>query len=168
MKKLMMLVLLILLVGCQQRDISVALTPGYDIIGINEEWMDEGCILNINADFAIDMEVSSNSLDITTPGEYNIVYFEEYDGTEYTCLRIVKVIDETRPVVALNPGIDTIIVGEEWIDAGITIDGSNNDIVVTGTVDVNTVGVYEITYTVTNEAMNVTIITRIINVIEVG
>ena len=166
MKKLILLVLLILLVGCQQQDISVVLNPGYDIIGINEEWIDEGCTLDINDDFTIDMEVSSNNLDVTKSGEYNIVYFEEYGGNEYTCLRIVKVIDETGPVVTLNPGIDTIIVGEEWIDASITVEGSNNDIVVMGTVDSNTAGSYEIIYIVTDDTMDVTIITRIINVIE--
>lgn len=169
MKKLMLLVLLILLVGCQPRDISVVLNPGYDIIGVNEEWVDDGCTLNINSDFAIDMEPDSSELDLTTPGEYEINYSEEYGGVEYNCKRIVKVLDLEAPVVVLNPGIDTIVKGETWVDAGVTAtDNLDTElfIQVEGIVFNNIVGTYIITYTVIDDEVNVTIIERIINVIE--
>ena len=96
MKRIIILVvLLLLLVGCRERDISVALNPGYDIIGVNEEWIDEGCTLNINSDFSIEMGVDSSELDLSTPGEYIIHYNEEYADTEYNCIRMVKVVDES-------------------------------------------------------------------------
>jgi len=172
MKKLSLIVLLLLVVtlaSCQPRDISVVLNEGYDIIGVNEEWEDAGCTLNINADFAIEMEVLSNNVDITTPGEYQVVYFEEYASEEHTCLRIVKVVDEEPPTVTLNPGIDTIIIGEEWEDAGVTISDNLDEsptVEVSGTVNSSVVGSYEITYIITDDYLNTTVITRIVNVIE--
>jgi len=169
MKKLMVLFILILLVGCLPRDISVVLNEGYDIIGVNDEWIDEGCTLNINADFAIDMEVASNNVDLTTPGEYHVVYIEEYDSVEYTCLRIVKVIDEEAPTVVLNPGIDTINAFDEWVDAGVTVTDNFDDdcvVLVEGIVRNEIVGSYEITYLVIDDAGNITEIIRVVNVIE--
>jgi len=172
MKKLSLLLLLLFVVtlaSCQPRDISVVLNEGYDIIGVNEEWEDGGCTLNINADFAIEMEVYSNNLDLTTPGEYQVIYYEEYASTEYTCLRIVKVVDEEAPVVTLTLGIDTVLVGEPWEDTGVVVVDNldeNPSIVVTGSVNINVVGSYEITYTVTDDFLNTSVITRIVNVIE--
>ncbi len=164
-----LLLLVVILTSCQPRDISTVLNEGYDIIGINEEWEDAGCILHINSDLLIEMEVFSNNIDFTTPGEYQVVYYAEYGNEEYTCLRIVKVIDEESPLISLNPGIDTILVGEEWEDAGVTVTDNLDEsptIVVTGTVNNNIVGSYEITYTVTDDFFNTTVITRIVNVIE--
>jgi len=169
MRKLLLLILLILLVGCQPRDISVVLNPGYDIIGVNEEWVDDGCTLNINSDFSIDMAVYSNEIDLTTPGEYQVIYFEEYRSVDYSCLRIVKVIDLEAPEVELNPGIDTIIKGETWIDAGVTAtDDFDTELLiqVDGVVLTNIVGTYVITYTVIDDELNTTIVERTINVIE--
>ncbi len=170
MKKLLMiLVLLLLLVGCQQRDISVVLNPGYDIIGVNEEWIDEGCTLNINSDYSIDMGVDLSNLDLAVPGEYIVHYEEEYANTEYECIRIVKVVDAIAPVVTLNEGVDTVALGETWIDSGVNAtDNFNTEltIVIDGSVNINVAGSYEITYTVTDDAENETIVIRIINVIE--
>ena len=170
MKKLILLVLLILVLsGCTPRDIYVELNEGYDIIGVNEVWEDSGCTLHINSDFEIMMGVSASEIDITTPGEYRVDYLEEYGNVEYTCLRIVKVVDEEGPVVALNAGIDTILVSEVWIDSGVTItDNFDTDLeaVVSGTVQNEIVGSYEIIYTITDSSGNVTEISRIVNVIE--
>lgn len=175
MKKLIIFSLLILLVGCEKvvddENITVELNPGYDIVGINTEWNDAGCSLNVNDNLTIDMDISSNNIEITEFGEYTVIYLEEYNSIEYNCTRIVKVIDVIAPLVELNPGIDTIILGEEWIDAGITATDDydiNLFITVTGTVDINTIGSYAITYTVIDYYMNKTIVTRIINVIELG
>lgn len=169
MRKLMLFIFLFLLVGCTPRDISVELNEGYDIIGVNEEWIDDGCTLHINGDFEIDMGVYSNEIDITTPGEYRVVYLEEYGSVEYTCLRIVKVVDEEAPVVVLNPGVDTIFVFDEWIDAGVTATDNFDDYVVVlvlGIVRNEIVGSYEITYHAVDDAGNITEIIRVVNVIE--
>lgn len=169
MKKLLVILSLLLLTGCYPREISVILNEGYDIIGVNEEWEDAGCILNVNEKTSLDMDVYSNNLDLTTPGEYEIIYSKEYDNTDYTCKRIIKVVDEEAPLVFLIEGIDTIVKGGIWNDAGITtLDNFDTDldITVTGSVNINVVGSYEITYTVIDDAQNVTIITRIVNIID--
>jgi len=164
-----LLIALITLASCTPRDISVVLNAGDDIVGVNEEWEDAGCTLNINANYAIEMGILSSDLDLTTPGEYRVVYSEEYASEDYTCLRIVKVVDEEPPVVTLNAGIDTIKVGETWEDAGVVVTdnlATSLDVGVSGTVNSNVAGSYEIIYTVTDDYLNTTIITRIVTVIE--
>ncbi len=169
MKKIILIIILILLVGCEKRNISIVLNPGYDIVGMDTTWIDEGCTLNINSSLSIEMEVYSNNVDLTTPGEYNVIYHEEYGGELHTCLRIVKVIDDIAPTVTLNSGIDTIKKGEEWIDTGVIITDNLDDTFFTqvlGTVNINVIGTYEIEYTAIDDAGNVTIVIRIVNVIE--
>ena len=171
MKKLMVLILLVLLTGCQKEEVTVVLNPGYDIVGINTEWTDEGCSILIDNELQKVMTVSSNDIDLTALGEYNVVYEKEYEKEVYTCLRVVKVVDHIPPVVVLNGGIDTIILGEEWIDAGATAtDNIDTELTieVTGTVDTNTLGSYEIFYITRDDAQNTTVIKRIVNVIEQG
>lgn len=170
MKKIMILIFLIFLTGCQKEEISVVLNPGYDIVGINSEWVDEGCSLQID-NTTKDMTVHTNEVDLTSLGEYDVIYTIEYKDDEYICKRTVKVIDDVVPVVFLNSGIDTIILGENWVDAGITAsDNLDNDlsIEIRGTVDTNVLGSYEITYIVRDNASNTTVVKRIVNVIEQG
>jgi xanthosine utilization system XapX-like protein len=79
------------------------------------------------------------------------------------------VIDQTPPVLTLNLGIDTILVGEEWIDESATvIDNSNEaiEIVVTGSVNTSVAGTYEITYTATDSSGNTSSIKRFVTVYE--
>ena len=169
MKKIILLMMIILLAGCQKAEITVELNPGYDIVGINTEWEDAGCSIMSDEVFAKTMTVQSSDVDITSLGEYSVVYSAEYDKEEYTCLRIVKVVDHIPPVVELNIGIDTVILGEEWVDAGVIVTDNvdtNLTTEVTGTVDTNTLGSYEITYITRDNAQNTTVIKRIINVIE--
>lgn len=169
MKKILLLILLILLVGCQKRDISVVLNDGYDIIEVGATWVDEGCTLNINTNVSRDMEVYSDLPDLNELGEYDVIYYEEYDNVEYSCKRVVKVVDTTKPVVTLNSGIDTVVLGETWIDAGVTItDNLDSGLTATviGIVDVDTLNMYLITYSVTDKSMNTTLVSRIVNIIE--
>ena len=167
MKKILFIVFILLLTGCKKEDITTELSAGYDILGLNTEWVDEGCLLNVD-NVVYDMDVVSNDIDLTTIGEYSVLYELDYEKETYTCIRIVKVIDDIPPVGTLYSGIDTIILGETWEDAGVNVTDNYDSevtIVVTGTVDTSTVGTYEIIYTITDSSENQTIITRIVNVI---
>lgn len=168
MKKLIVSLLFIfILSACSKETVEVSLNPGYDIVSVNTSWDDEGCSLVIDSSEVVPMDTPTQQVDITTLGEYSIVYNKEYGGKDYTCQRIVKVIDDIAPIVTLNGGIDTIFVGEEWIDMGVTaIDNIAGDLVYTtsGTVDSEVTGTYEITYTVTDQFLNETVVKRIITV----
>ena len=169
MRKLMIFMLLFLLVGCQKDDVTVILNPGYDIVGIDTEWTDEGCSILIDGELQRAMTVLSNDIDLTALGEYSVVYEIEYEKEVYTCLRVVKVEDHIPPVIVLNAGIDTVFLDEEWVDAGATAtDNIDSDLIieVTGTVDTSIIGSYEILYITRDSARNTTVIKRIITVIE--
>jgi|LGVF01.2.fsa_nt_gb hypothetical protein len=169
MKKLLLLLPIVLsLISCSKDVISTELEAGYDIVKVDSEWFDEGCILNENDEKNIEMYVKSNNVDTSTIGDYEVVYSLAYGSENYTCLRIIKVIDDEAPTITLNAGIDTIIKGEEWIDTGVTVfDNYDFDVTVEmiGIVSNNIVGTYVITYTATDNSGNSKSIERIINVI---
>jgi|LGVF01.2.fsa_nt_gb hypothetical protein len=169
MKKIIItLSLLFLLSACNvPNEYSIELNPGKDIISVGEEFIDGGCFLYLN-EAKYTMDVSLDNLDIDEIGEYEITYLKTIDEYSYQCLRIVKVIDDVKPVVTLNPGIDTIVLGSEHTDSGVTaVDNYSADLLVvtTSDLDVNQVGSYTIMYTVTDESNNRTIIIRYVTVI---
>ena len=97
------------------------------------------------------------------------IYVKEYGNVEYTCKRTVKVIDNTSPIVTLNLGIDTLVVGNGWVDAGVLATDDFDDdlrVEVYGSVDYYTIGQYEITYIVTDNFLNYTTVIRIVNITE--
>lgn len=171
MKKIMILFVLIVLTACTPDPdvISINLNEGIDIITVGESHIDEGCIITIN-DIDEAMLVESNTLDELELGEYEINYTYEHKDETFTCKRIVKVIDDISPVVTLNPGKDTIKVGEVFVDGGIiyndNYDGTDVLVEIDYPFDGNTVGRYIVTYTVTDSSFNETVIIRVVNVIE--
>ncbi|WP_438963170.1 immunoglobulin-like domain-containing protein, partial [Nonlabens sp.] len=90
-----------------------------------------------------------------------------------TVTRTVNVVDTGLPVITLL-GIDpvTIEVGGTYTDAGATAtdnyDGDlTSSIVVSGSVDVNTLGVYTLSYDVTDSSSNAAVtVTRTVNVVD--
>jgi len=170
MKKLLALFLLLLLTGCKEEFlIETYLNPGYDIISLNESWIDEGCNLVINENEFLEMAVFNDIIDTSYIEEHEVNYRISYEGQEYTCKRIVKVIDDIAPTISLNPGMDTITQGTIWIDASVTFSDNYDDdltLEVIGSVDVNEIGIYFVTYTVTDQSNNSTSKTRVITVIE--
>ncbi|PKK96566.1 MAG: hypothetical protein CVV58_05715 [Tenericutes bacterium HGW-Tenericutes-3] len=78
---------------------------------------------------------------------------------------VVTVVDTVKPIVSLNPSIDSIYVGDVYIDYGVNvIDSTQTQVGVLGTVDTTTEGIYMLTYIVTDEALNVTQIVRYVHV----
>jgi hypothetical protein len=108
--------------------------------------------------------VCGSSVNVTTtgtvnpnaPGTYTINYSASANGFTTEATRIVTVQDTVAPVITLN-GNNPMIVGfgTVFTDPGATAsDGCAGDltslIVVTGSVDTNTVGFYALTYTVSD------------------
>jgi uncharacterized repeat protein (TIGR01451 family) len=108
--------------------------------------------------------VCGNPVTVTTtgaanpnaPGTYTITYSATANGFTTQATRIVTVQDTVAPVITLN-GANPMVVGfgTVFTDPGATAsDGCAGDltsaIVVTGSVDTNTVGFYALTYTVSD------------------
>ena len=107
--------------------------------------------------------VCGNSVPVTTtgtfvnaPGTYTLTYSATANGFTTQATRIVTVVDTVAPVITLN-GANPMVVGfgTVFTDPGATAsDGCAGDltgsIVVTGSVDTNTVGFYALTYTVSD------------------
>jgi hypothetical protein len=173
MKKIKILLLTVFfalaIVACTAtpEDIKFYLNPGIDTIEINSEYDDPGVTARV---FGINRstEIIENTLDVTKIGSYHITYNFVYQDYNLTLVRIVTVIDETPPVLELNPGIDTIKVNETWQDASISYYDNSEDEVsfnVEGFVNNTITGTYIITYTIIDSSGNESHIYRYVNVI---
>lgn len=126
---------------------SIQLSPGIDTISVGDQWIDGGVS---ELDNYLYVEIN-HSVDTDKPGRYT-VFYDIYDQNQYllTIERIVKVIDiEASIFIELNPGITTIIVGQPYIEAGITHNQGQLEII--SDVNTKTPGVYKVIYRVTFE-----------------
>lgn len=168
--RIITLVFIFFLAGCSlitEDQLSLTLNPGIDTVEINTIFSDAGAKARVGIQ-KIDTEVIKNEVDLSQIGSYHIVYEAKYNDKSYYITRIVNVIDETPPVISLNPGIDTIKINKEWIDAGVTVyDNSlkNCQAKTLGIVDTTTEGEYEIIYIATDPSGNETRISRFVSVI---
>ena len=110
---------------------------------------------------------TSGSVDVNTVGTYTISYSAtDAAGNEGTATRTVTVVDTTAPVVTVtgdNPA--TVELGSTYTDAGATADGGET-VTTSGSVDVNTVGTYTISYSATDAAGNEGTATRTVTVVD--
>ncbi len=142
---------------------------------------DPGATANDNEDGDLTSNiVKTGTVDTTTVGTYTLTYtVTDSGGLTATVTRTVNVksTDTVPPVITLNTFNcqeinQTIEKGSSFTDVGATandnIDGDiSSNIVVTGTVDTNTVGAYTLKYNVSDAAGNAAIEkSRIIKVIE--
>lgn len=172
MKKILFILFmlsLMYLVGCTKINpdvLVIQLNPGIDTIELGSSHQDAGAQASYGQK-SLDVHVVSNDIDVNQVGTYEIIYQVTYkDITKYT-RRIIDVIDQKAPILALNPGIDTITVGEIWIDTGIMVDDESEieSIIIVGSVG-SIIGDYTILYQVTDVFGNTSMISRIISVIE--
>ena len=77
----------------------------------------------------------------------------------------VTVSDTEKPIVFLNPSVDSIYIGDVYEDFGVNItDSTETTVVVQGEVNETIPGIYELIYTVTDEGLNQTQVMRYIHV----
>lgn len=168
MKKYMIMfmfsILLIGLYACAEPSIDrlkISLNPGIDTIDVDTPFIDEGAKASYGLR-RLDVEVISNTVDTSTPGVYEIVYYTTHLDFEKTITRMVTVVDDFMPNVDLNVGLDTVFVGDVWIDAGVDSD-DEIDVLVSGFVNTNIAGEYIITYRINDGQLT---LKRYVNVIE--
>ena len=108
---------------------------------------------------------------MNTTGTYVLTYsVADAAGNEANASRTVTVVDTTHPVLTLLGDANMSQAKDSaWVDPGATasdsLDGNlTSSITITGTVDVNTTGVYTLTYSVSDGASNEANATRVVNV----
>ena len=112
----------------------------------------------------------SGTVNTNIADTYTITYSAtDAAGNTGTATRTVIVEDTTEPVITVNL-VDgslnlTHELGTVYNDAGATSDGGET-VTTTGTVDVNTLGTYTITYSATDAAGNTGTATRTVEVVD--
>jgi PKD repeat protein len=101
----------------------------------------------------------AGNVDSTVIGRYYIIYNAvDLNGNAGTKVRVVNVIDDLSPVITLTgAGNMTADFGRSFADPGTTVsDNYYNGLVttVTGSVNVNSMGTYTLTYNVTDPSGN--------------
>jgi len=135
-------------------------------------YVEAGASATDNLDGSVEVTISG-SVDVNTIGNYVITYSAtDAANNMATATRAVNIViaaDTTPPVITLNgANIVNLIQGSAYAEAGaIATDGVDGSIVVTvsGSVDVNTVGNYVITYSATDAANNTASAIRTVNIV---
>ncbi|KFZ26633.1 MAG: hypothetical protein KQ78_01158 [Candidatus Izimaplasma bacterium HR2] len=141
---------------------------GQDTVEINTSWEDAGAWLEYE-DMKVDVDSTTGTVDETTLGLYEIVYSLTYEEKDYTISRYVIVVDQTKPIITLNEGVDSITANGTWVDSGaIATDNSGEiiTIIISGTVDTTITGTYEIVYSAEDSSGNIETVTRYVTVFE--
>lgn len=173
MKKISLLLFFMtsfVLFGCTKlkTEVTYTLNPGRDTILIGETWIDEGITIKYG-DTELTVTTDQSDLNNLAVGTYKIMYEAVHRFVHYSYVRYVQVIDGVAPMIELNPGVDTVFVGDTWIDAGVILNDDTDtspSLVVTGSVDTSVAGTYTITYTATDHWQNNRQCIRIVTVIE--
>lgn len=142
-------------------------------INIGSTYIDAGAIATDNIDASLSVS-TTGTVNPNAIGSYLITYnAQDSSGNiAISVTRTVNVIDVSSPIITIlgsNP--ITINIGTIYSDAGATaiddVDGDvTSEIITTGTVNVNAIGTYNITYTITDTAGNIANATRTVNVID--
>ncbi|WP_462152936.1 immunoglobulin-like domain-containing protein [Pseudoalteromonas xiamenensis] len=114
----------------------------------------------------------TNDAPAVLPLGANTITFEAVDssGNRASQTAVLTIADQTKPVLTLNgSNAITLAVGEVYSELGANavdnVDGDiSNKVTVSGTVDSAAVGVYTVTYTVSDAAGNSTSVTRSVSV----
>ena len=134
------------------------------IIEVGNAYMDPGATAYDEFEGRLD-PVRTGTVDTDTTGIYMYTYTAtDAAGNVGTATRQIVVLDTTAPEITLNGNSTvTISVGDSYTDAGATaIDNYDGALTpeMSGSVNTSTAGTYTITWTATDAAGNVGIVTR--------
>ena len=126
---------------------------------------------NADGDISADIITTGASFNANVVGSYTVRYnVSDSAGNQATEItRTVNVVDQINPVINVTPSSLSIIQGSAYTDSGVTATDNNDgditgSIVTTGSVDVNTLGSYTLSYSVTDAAGNVGTASRVVTV----
>lgn len=122
-----------------------SLAPGVDTVYLDSSWLDGGInYTQINIEYEIE-----GSVNLQVIGNYQLIYILKVNDVEIGRLtRIVRVIEkpEEAVIITLNPGLSTLFVGSNYVEAGAV--ASYGVVNIIGSVDTTKPGVYIIEYQV--------------------
>ena len=156
--------------------------PTITLVGDNPLTLEVGSVFSDPGATAIDAYdgdltnsiVVTGNVDVSTVGNYTLSYnvTDSSGNPAATVSRTVSIVDTTAPIINLVGDNSLILeVGSSFTDPGATAidsyDGDlTNSIVVTGNINVSTVGTYTITYSATDASNNTVTATRTVNVVD--
>ena len=143
-------------------------------IDINSDYKDLGAVAKLDDKDISNMITIEGKVDVKKTGDYTIVYsitnLKGYKKKEIK--RVVKVRDFVKPTLKLKGSvIHKISYGSKYVDPGYSAsDNYDGDltkkVVVSGSVDVNKIGTYKVTYTIVDSSGNKIVKTRSVKVID--
>lgn len=115
-----------------------------------------------------DVFVATDSVNYHQVGTYMVkLTITDRSNNRFSRTFNVTVQDTLAPEVTLRPSVDTIPVGETYLDQKVKVsDGTDTVTVVSGEVDTRVAGTYILTYTVTDSVGNQTVVTRYVTVFD--
>ncbi|OGI29826.1 MAG: hypothetical protein A2288_03645 [Candidatus Moranbacteria bacterium RIFOXYA12_FULL_44_15] len=153
----------------------VMITIGTDTVEVHTSFTDAGATWTDAVDGSGTVaSATSGTVNTDVVGDYTLTYaYTDANSNTGSATRTVHVVDTTRPVITLlgvTPA--TVELGSTYTDAGATAldnyDGNlTTNIVAVNPVDANIVGVYTVTYNVTDIHHNVADqVTRTVDVVD--
>ena len=149
--------------------LRLKLNGGAATVKLGEEYIDEGVSAKyMNKDVDV---TTSNDIDNTKVGSYSYTYKVTYKKISKEIQRTINVVDEEPPTITLNGRNDLIIVkGSKYTELGAKAtdkyDGDITDINISGEVNTNEVGTYQLVYTAKDSSNNEANAIRTINVVD--
>lgn len=139
---------------------------------VGREYKEKGTTFKIfNNVMEKDVKVKNN-VNSKKIGKYYVDYSTKYLFVKFHLRRTVNVVDSVKPLIKINGRKEMYLyLGEKYEEPGaVAYDNYDKDISdkikITGKVDINKEGKYEIKYTVTDSSDNKKTVKRIVNVIE--
>ena len=142
-------------------------------VNLGDSYADAGATANDNINGSIPVTITG-TVNPSVVGTYTITYdaTDTAGNNAVSVVRTINVIDVSAPVITIlgsNPV--NINIGSSYTDSGATaiddVDGNvTGQITTTSTININVLGSYTVTYTVSDLAGNIANTTRTVNVID--
>lgn len=147
------------------------------IINIGDTYTESGATAtdNVDGDITDSIVIDSSQVNVNVRGNYKVSYtVTDNNDNDAVEERDVIVRDNEAPVITLS-GDNPIefTVGDNYVESGYTaVDNLEGDVSANVTInlenlDMDTVGSYNVIYTVSDEDDNEHVVTRVVNVVEV-
>jgi len=143
---------------------------GSETIYLNQGslYQELGATATDNYDEHVTVTIDASKVDTTTAGTYEVVYRAMDAAQNETIVKRTVIVRENSPIITLK-GTSIVYLNykDTYTEAGFeayNYDGTNitKDVVITGTVDTNQLGTYQLQYTVANADGRKVTVTRMV------